>query len=142
MIILFIGKRGKYWNLLSVILYGYLPNTLIILLRTLYGLPGRGLGVASLLSQDTSLYLFHLLKGIDFFYIWSIVLIICGITMTYELKRRETFFVTLLFLVYLFIISLLSLRFQRAAPEGNLNRRPRFFRFLRPRPESPVKPKP
>ncbi len=105
--ILILGKREKYKNLFSVILYGYLPNSLILLIRAIVGLPGRGRGISVILSDKASPYLFALLSRVDIFYIWSIALIIFGISVLYGLKRREVLILILIFLIYFFITPLL-----------------------------------
>ncbi len=138
-----IGKRGEYKNLFSIVVYGYLPNNLILLIRSILGLPGRGIGLATNLPQNSSIYLFQLLRRVDIFYIWSIVLIIYGIVVLYELKRRETLIVVALFILYFLLFPLLSLLIQPEAEKTNaLNRRPMFFRFLRPREGNPKIPRP
>ncbi|RLD15219.1 MAG: hypothetical protein DRI28_01240 [Caldiserica bacterium] len=138
-----IGKRGKYKNLFSIVVYGYLPNSLILLIRTILGLPGRGIGLATNLPQNSSIYLFQLLRRVDIFYIWSIVLIIYGIVILYGLKRRETLIVVALFILYFLLLPLLSLLIQSKTGKTTIpDRRPVFFRFLRPRGSNPKIPRP
>jgi len=136
LILLIIGFKSKFKNVLSIVFYSYIPNLIRILLNSIFSPMITNI---STISQEQNLSILNLiLSKFNLFSIWSLILTLFGLIILFDMKKNKVIlFITIYFIVFiLFPVITSYYLYQKVlstgkTQEGSTFNLFRIFRFLR-----------
>jgi hypothetical protein len=107
LILLIIGFRGKFKNVLSIVFYSYLPNLIRILLNSIFST--RIINTASI-SQGQNLSILNLIVSkFDLFSVWSFILTLFGLIILFNMRKNKIIlYITTYFLIFILLPTIAS----------------------------------
>ncbi|MFQ5891186.1 MAG: Yip1 family protein [Candidatus Methanofastidiosia archaeon] len=97
-----IGQKGNFRSILSIVGYTYMPEFIGGIISSIYAILTNRInlveGLAKILPpEEYGSLLYVVLSKIDLYKIWSLVLLIFGISIIFKTSKRKSFFIVLFY---------------------------------------------